>query len=111
MAGKFVISKRSNGEFQFNLKASNGQVILTSEGYKDRAGCENGIASVKKNASDDARYERKTASNGKFHFNLKAANHQIIGSSQMYESEDSRDNGIQSVKNHAPEAMVVDEAG
>ena len=48
MSGKFVISKRSNGEYQFNLKASNGQVVLTSEGYKDRAGCENGIASVKK---------------------------------------------------------------
>lgn len=109
MAGKFVISKRSNGEFQFNLKASNGQVILSSEGYKDRAGCENGIASVKKNASDDARYERKVASNGKFHFNLKAANHQVIGSSQMYESEDSRDNGIASVKSHAPDATTVDE--
>lgn len=109
MAGKFVISKRSNGEFQFNLKASNGQVILTSEGYKDRAGCEGGIASVKKNASDDARYERKTASNGRFHFNLKSANHQVIGSSQMYESEASRDDGIASVKNHAPEAAVVDE--
>jgi len=110
MSGKFVISKRSNGEYQFNLKASNGQVVLTSEGYKDRAGCENGIASVKKNAADDARYERKTAANGKFHFNLKAANHQVIGSSQMYESEASRDNGIESVKNHAPEATVVDEA-
>ena len=109
MAGKFVISKRSNGEFQFNLKASNGQVILTSEGYKDRAGCDNGIASVKKNAPDDARYERKTATNGKFHFNLKAANHQVIGSSQLYESEDSRDNGIESVKKHAPDAAVVDE--
>ena len=109
MAGKFVISKRSNGEYQFNLKASNGQVILTSEGYKDRAGCENGIASVKKNAPDDARYERKTSTNGKFHFNLKAANHQVIGSSQLYESEDSRDNGIQSVKNHAPDAAVADE--
>ena len=109
MAGKFVISKRRNGEFQFNLKASNGQVILTSEGYKDRAGCDNGIASVKKNAPDDARYERKTATNGKFHFNLKAANHQVIGSSQLYESEDSRDNGIESVKKHAPDAAVVDE--
>ena len=110
MAGKFVISKRSNGEYQFNLKASNGQVILTSEGYKDRAGCENGIASVKKNAADDARYERRTAADGRFHFNLKAANHQVIGSSQMYESEASRDNGIASVKHHAPEATVVDEA-
>jgi len=109
MAGKFVISKRSNGEFQFNLKAGNGQVILTSEGYKDRAGCTNGIESVKKNAPDDARYERKTAANGKFHFNLKAGNNQVIGSSQMYVDEAGRDNGIASVKANAPTATVEDE--
>ena len=52
MAGKFVISKRSNGDFQFNLKAGNGQVILASQGYADKAGCKNGIESVKKNAPD-----------------------------------------------------------
>jgi uncharacterized protein len=109
MAGKFVISKRSNGEFQFNLKAGNGQVILSSEGYKDRSGCTNGIESVKKNAPDDARFERKTASNGKFFFNLKAGNSQVIGSSQMYADEAGRDNGIESVKTNAPDAQVVDE--
>jgi len=108
--GKFTISKRTNGEYQFSLKAGNGQTILSSEGYNSKAGCENGIDSVKKNASDDNRYERKTASNGKFHFNLKAGNGQIIGSSQMYESEASRDNGIESVKNNAPDATIEDEA-
>lgn len=109
MAGKFVISKRINGELQFNLKAGNGQVILTSEGYKDRRGCINGIESVKKNAPDDARFERKTASNGKFFFNLKAGNNLVIGSSQMYVDEAGRDNGIDSVKINAPSATVVDE--
>ncbi|MNT02574.1 hypothetical protein D3C72_1370780 [compost metagenome] len=108
--GKFTISKRTNGEYQFSLKAGNGQIILSSEGYNNKAGCDNGIESVKKNASDDNRYERKTASNGKFHFNLKAGNGQIIGSSQMYESEASRDNGIESVKNNAPDATIEDEA-
>lgn len=107
--GKFVISTRKNGEFQFNLKATNGQVILSSEGYTTKAACENGIESVKKNAPDDARYERKEAANGKFYFNLKAANGQVIGSSQMYQSEDSRDNGIESVKKNAPDAEVVEE--
>ena len=107
--GKFVISTRKNGEFQFNLKATNGQVILSSEGYTTKAACENGIESVKKNAHEDARYERKEAANGKFYFNLKAANGQVIGSSQMYQSEDSRDNGIESVKKNAPDAEVVEE--
>lgn len=106
--GKFVITKRSNGEFQFNLNASNGQTILTSEGYSSKAGCENGIGSVRTNSQDDGKYDRKTSSNGKYYFNLKAANGQIIGSSQMYETESSRDNGIASVKTNAPDATIED---
>jgi uncharacterized protein YegP (UPF0339 family) len=104
--GKFVISIRKNGEYQFNLKAGNGQVILASEGYKTKAACENGIASVKTNASDDQRYDRKTSTNGKAYFNLKAGNGQIIGSSEMYESEAARENGIASVKKNAPDATI-----
>jgi len=107
--GKFVITTRSNGEFQFNLKAGNGQTILASEGYTTKAACENGIESVRKNAGDDDRYERKTSSNGKPFFNLKAGNGQIIGSSEMYESEASRENGIESVKKNAPDAEVDDQ--
>lgn len=107
--GKFEITKRANGEFQFNLKAGNGQTILTSEGYDTKASCENGIESVRKNAPDDARYERKTSSNGKPFFNLKAGNGQVIGNSELYESEASRENGIESVKKNAPDATVADE--
>ena len=106
--GKFVISKRTNGEFQFNLKADNGQVILTSEGYSAKAGCENGISSVKTNSQDDSKFDRKTSSNGKPNFNLKATNGQIIGTSEMYESTSGRDNGIESVKNNAPSASTED---
>jgi uncharacterized protein len=106
--GKFVITKRANGEFQFNLKANNGQIILTSEGYSTKANCENGISSTKQNAQIDARFERKMSSNNKYHFSLKASNGQIIGSSEMYESEAARENGITSVKNNAPEAIIED---
>lgn len=107
--GKFVIKLRKNGEFQFDLKATNGQVILSSEGYTTKAACLNGIASVKKNAPEDGRYERKEAKNGAPYFNLKAGNGQVIGTSEMYSSEAARDNGIESVKKNAPEAEVVDE--
>ena len=107
--GKFEITLRKNNEFQFNLVASNGQVILTSEGYVQKASCMNGIESVRKNAPEDARYERKVSSNEKFYFNLKATNGQIIGTSQMYKSEASREKGIQSVKNNAPEAKIDDQ--
>ncbi|AHF15807.1 YegP family protein [Niabella soli] len=107
--GKFVITTRKNGEFQFKLNAANGQTILASEGYTTRAACDNGIESVKKNASDDKHYERKTSSNNKPFFNLKAGNGQVIGTSELYESEAARENGIESVKKNAPEAAVADE--
>lgn len=106
--GKFVISKRTNGEFQFNLQAGNGQVILSSEGYTTHHNCVKGIESVKNNAPNEGRFERMTAKNGKFYFNLKATNGQVIGTSQMYESESGRDNGIASVMKNAPDADIED---
>ncbi|WP_428409782.1 YegP family protein [Hyphococcus sp.] len=109
MAGKFEIYKDNGGEFRFRLKAGNGEKILASEGYKDKSGAENGIASVKKNAPDDARYERKESSNGKHYFNLKAANHQVIGTSEMYEASSGMEGGIESVKKNAPDAAIDDQ--
>ena len=106
--GKFEITTRKNGEYQFNLKAGNGQVILASEGYSSKSACQNGIESVRKNASDDSKFERKTSTNGKPYFNLKASNGQVIGNSEMYESEASRENGIESVKKNAATAEVSD---
>ena len=108
MAGKFEISTRSNGEFQFNLLAGNGQVILSSEGYAAKASCLNGVESVKKHSEDEHSFERLTAANGSPYFTLKASNGQIIGRSQMYSSSSARDNGIQSVMTHAPSALLND---
>ena len=106
--GKFVIRTTATG-IKFDLKAGNGQVILTSEVYTTKAACQNGIESVKKNAPDDARYERKDSTNGKPTFNLKATNGQVIGTSELYESVAARENGIESVKKNAPHAEVVEE--
>jgi hypothetical protein len=105
---KFEITTRKNGEFQFNLKASNGEVILTSEGYTTKAACLNGAESVKKNAVDEKRFEKMVAKNGKPYFTLKATNGQVIGQSQMYASERNRDNGIASVMKNAPVAEIVE---
>ncbi|MFL9838686.1 YegP family protein [Flavobacterium sp. ST-75] len=107
--GKFVKKVAKNGDFYFNLKAGNGEVILSSEMYKSKASCDNGISSVKENSPSDERYDRKTASNGKHYFNLKARNGQVIGSSEMYESAAGRDKGIESVKKNAPDASVIEE--
>ncbi len=108
--GKFEIKTDKAGKFRFNLKAGNGQVILSSEAYNSKSACDNGIESVRKNSADDGRFERKTAKNGKAYFNLKATNGQVIGASQMYASNASMENGIASVKNNAPDASVDDQS-
>ncbi|SMG45214.1 YegP family protein [Arenibacter troitsensis] len=106
--GKFEIKKDKSGQFRFNLKASNGQIILGSEAYTTKAACDNGIASVRKNSQEDARYERNTAKDGSPYFNLKASNGQVIGKSEMYSSTAAMENGIASVKKNAPEAAIED---
>lgn len=106
--GKFEINVDKAGKHRFNLKASNGQVILSSQGYSSKSGCENGIESVKTNSQNDELYERLEASNGSPYFNLKSTNGQVIGSSEMYSSTSAMENGIESVKSNAPSAEVVD---
>jgi hypothetical protein len=108
MAGTFELKQSSNGQFMFNLKAANGQVILTSELYRDKDSAQNGIESVKKHAGDEANYERKTSGKGEPYFVLKAANGQVIGLSEMYSSTSALENGIASVKANAPDATVTD---
>jgi uncharacterized protein YegP (UPF0339 family) len=108
MAGKFEIKTGKNGKFRFNLKASNGQVILTSESYDTRTGAESGIASVKKNATSDARFESKSAKDGSMYFVLKAANGEPIGKSETYKTKRSMESGIASVGKNAPDATVAD---
>ena len=120
MAGKFIITKAKNGEYTFNLKASNGEVILTaSETYTTLTACENGVASVKKNAlsqiEDQTRnesakhpkYELYQDKAGEFRFRLKAANGEIIGKSEGYKAKASAKKGIASIGKNAPDAPIV----
>ena len=120
MAGKFIITKANNGEFTFNLKASNGEVILTaSETYTTLDACNSGISSVKKNAlsqiEDQTRgesaahpkFELYQDKAGEFRFRLKAANGQIIATGEGYKAKASCLNGIKSIVKNAPEADIV----
>mgnify|MGYP003536304811 CR=1 FL=1 len=106
MAGKFEISKRKNGEFQFNLKAGNGQVILTSEGYSALQGCENGIESVRKHAQSEANFDKKVAKDGSPYFSLMAKNGESIGKSEMYSDSAAMENGIKSVMTNGASTFV-----
>jgi uncharacterized protein len=108
MPGKFELKKSAGNQFMFNLKASNGEVILTSEQYVEKQGAEGGIASVKQNAVDDDNYERRAAVDGSPYFVLKASNGEVIGVSETYSSEAAMENGIESVKSQAHTAEIVD---
>lgn len=109
MAGCYKLNMNDEGQHTFVLKAGNGEVILRSEQYESKESAETGIASVQENSRLEERYDRRDAVNGLWFFNLKAANHKVIGTSQMYRSAASRDTGVQSVKTNGPgSAITVD---
>lgn len=106
MEGWYEIKSNEQGQYSFVLKAANSEVILRSESYESRAAAENGVESVRVNSALDERYERLDAVDGRSYFNLRAANHQVIGTSQMYRSPAGRDKGIESVRRNAPAAAL-----
>ncbi len=102
-----VVMKKSDAKEPFSWTfQDDGKSILRSENYKEKRSAVNGIESVKKNCDNDARYELKTSSNGKFFFNLKAANGQIIGTSPMFASDAERRAAIDALKAKAASATV-----
>ncbi len=109
MAGSYLLHKNPAGKFSFVLNAANGETILRSQTYESKSSAEGGIASVQANSPLDERYDRETAKDGRPYFNLKAANGQVIGTSQMYATPATRDGGIASVKTNGPAATVKDD--
>ena len=120
--GKFVIRKTSTG-IKFDLKATNGQVIATSEVYTTERACKNGIESVRKNAAvagvedqtvegfekvKHPKFELYQDKSGGYRFRLKATNGEIIAVSESYTTLASCKNGVESVKKNAPEAEVIE---
>ena len=109
MGARFLVRKSAD-QFVFTLFAANGEKILASERYVAKASALNGVNSVKTNAPTDSRYEKRVSKASQPYFVLKAANGEIVGTSEMYSSEAARDGGIASVKANAPTAEVVDQA-
>lgn len=105
----FNLHKTEAGQFNFSLKNADEKTLLKSEQYQSKASAQNGIESVRQNAPVDSRYELKTTESGKFYFNLKAANGQIVGTSVMYSDEAARNAAVAEVKQDAPSAGVSDE--
>ena len=121
--GKFVVREVPSG-IKFDLKATNGEVIATSEVYKSKASCLNGVKSVAKNApvasvedqtvegwekAQCPKFEMYVDKAGEFRFRLKATNGQVIATSEGYVSKKNCENGIASVQKNAVDAAVVEE--
>ncbi len=109
MAGKFEIFTDKAGKYRFRLKAGNGEIILSSQGYASKRGCRTGIQSVQRNATDPDCFDKQISDSGKYSFCLCAKNGQVIGRSQTYKSDSGRDNGIASVGRSAPGAELDDQ--
>ena len=109
--GRFELKQSAGGQYFFNLKASNGQIILSSEMYNSKNAAERGIESIKRNAADGARFERKSGANNQSYFILKAGNGEEIGKSENYTSEAAMENGISSVMKNAPNAEITETVG
>lgn len=88
------------------MKASNSQIILSSEGYKLKNAWLNGVDSVKTNAKNPKRYTKIQTSSGAYRFALVEGNKEIIGKSQNYKSASSRNNGVKSVMKNAGKAAI-----
>ena len=106
---QFEIEKSTNGEYYYRLKASgNKEIILRGEQYASKAICHQGIQAIKANAGSEARYVKLQVTNGQYYFNLKAANGEVIGTSETYTTTFNRDRGMELVKTQAPIATVED---
>ncbi len=120
--GKFVVKQSKSGGYVFNLKATNGQVIASSQVYKAIKSCQQGIASVQKNApiaaledqtvegfevQKNPKFEVYTDKRGETRFRLKATNGQIIATGEGYSTKKACLNGIESIRKNAPEAEII----
>lgn len=105
---KFTIFTGSDSQFYFRLVGGNGKTILQSEGYTSRQNCENGISSVRTNATNRDMFREHEANDGRPYFTLNAANGQVIATSQMYSTRQAMQDGIEAVMNTAPDAPLED---
>ncbi|TSE03928.1 YegP family protein [Aquimarina algiphila] len=98
---------RERDSYYFRLIGNNKEILLSSEGYRTKAACENGIASVKYNSQKDDRFRIKISANGKHYFNLIASNGQIVGTSSTYTSVEACKNRVEIIKKIAKDAPTA----
>jgi len=110
MAAKFVIKVSNDGQFFFNLVSDDGRKLLGSEMYATKSGAFEGIASVRMHARDATRYDKHVLKDGKAYFTFKTGDQQIIGVSDTFDTEDSRDHALSKVIHSGGDAAIVEAA-
>jgi uncharacterized protein len=105
---KFIVSKNTNGEFEYDFLNTNGESIFSKSGYRNKGLCLNAIESIRKNTQDDSKFFRKRTPEDKCYFKLKSSNGQILGTSKVFEDKNSREESILLLKIASTNAIVED---
>lgn len=108
MAASYDLMQSGSGQYYFTLQADNNEVVLTSEQYTEKESALNGIESVRGNSANEEMYEVRESASGQPYFVLKAENHQVIGTSEMYSSQEACKGGMEVVMEHGPSAPLQD---
>jgi hypothetical protein len=106
--GTFTVIKENDGTYFVTLKAKNGRTILSGSKHLSKLACKNGIETIRANAIDNLKYEYKKTYDGKFYFRLKSVSGEVLGNSELFETADNRNVGIETLKKTAPLAVVID---
>ena len=105
---EFVIYNSADGQIYFTLRASNHEVVLTSETYTSLSAAKNGIEAVRTAAQAPTNFKPMVSRKEEPYFVLRSVNHEIIGTSEMYSTNAKRDEGIAACQRAAKMAVVVD---
>lgn len=106
IVGVFIVSMKSDALYYYSLKAGKSGILFRGGGYASKWGYKGGIDFIKVYANDDAMFDRKISSEGKYYFNLKQPNGRILGESKLYNTAEDREKGIDIVKKTASKAVI-----
>ena len=96
--GRYEVFAGQGGRFYFHLLAKNGQKVLQSQSYASERGAYDGIASVRTNATANARFELRESSDAQWYFVVTAANNEIVANSELYVARANAERAITAVQ-------------
>ena len=108
--GIFIVKKEKDGHYYVTLKVKGGNIMLNSIRHSSKSVCKDGIEIIRASATDNLKYEYKKTYDGKFYFRLKSVHGEVLGNSNIFETAEHRNVGIETVRRIAPFASVTDSA-